>query len=98
MVSAGLVHQPSAEASLGTLREPLLAEAARITGGNLLKGPALPELGSNQATQHIELWPPMIVALLLLFLVDVGIRRWEHVQALWQRLRQVIQRYWPGRT
>lgn len=32
MVSAGLVHQPSAEASLGTLREPLLAEAARITG------------------------------------------------------------------
>lgn len=98
MVSAGLVHQPSAEASLGTLREPLLAEAARITGGSLLKGPALPELGSNQATQHIELWPPMIVALLLLFLVDVGIRRWEHVQALWQRLRQVIQRYWPGRT
>lgn len=84
MVSAGIVHNPSSEASLGTINETLLAEATRLTGGSLLTSPQLPRLSTSQAVQYVELWPPLVIALLLLFLVDVLIRRWEHVIGLWE--------------
>ena len=86
MVAAGLVHHPASEASLGTVNEKLLAEAAKLTGGQMLKAGELPDLGKEEATQFVELWPPLVVALLLLFLVDVGIRRWEHLTGLWEWL------------
>lgn len=84
MVSAGLVHNPSSEASLGTVNEPLLKEAARITGGKFMSDDKLPDLTTTKATQFIELWPHVIIALLLLFLADVAIRRWEHVEGIWE--------------
>jgi uncharacterized membrane protein len=82
MVSAGLVHQPASEASLGTVNDKLLAEATRITGGRLLKPGEVPELDAAEAAQFVELWPPLVIALLLLFLIDIGLRRWENVQGL----------------
>ena len=86
MVSAGLVHQFSSEASLGTVNERLISEAVKTTGGQLLATPKLPNMKLTQALQFTELWPPLVVALLILFLIDVGIRRWEHVTGLWERL------------
>ena len=82
MVSAGLVHQPASEASLGTVNDKLLADATRITGGRVLKPGEVPELDAAEAAQFVELWPPIVVALLLLFLADIVIRRWENVQGL----------------
>ena len=83
-VSAGLVHNLSSEASLGTVNEPLLKAATAVTGGQVLAASQVPALKAAPAMQFIELWPPLVVALLLLFLGDVAIRRWEHVQGLWE--------------
>lgn len=91
MVSSGLVHNPSSEASLGTVNEKLLREAADITGGSYLAD-APPNLATAKATQYIELWPPVIVALLLLFLVDTAIRRWEHVIGIWEKICDSLRR------
>jgi Ca-activated chloride channel family protein len=86
MVSAGLVHHPASEASLGTINESLLDETLRISGGQKLGAGQVPELKASKASQFTELWPPLMVALVLLFLVDIGIRRWEHVQGLWEAI------------
>jgi len=87
MVSAGLVHNPSSESSLGTVNEALLEEAVKITGGTVLKSGQVPDLSTTRAVQYVELWPPLVVALLLLFLLDTAIRRWEHVTGIWEILR-----------
>lgn len=87
MATTGLVHNPSSEASLGTINADLLREAVKITGGDYLDTSArLPKLETTRAVQHEELWPTLLVWLLLLFLLDTGIRRWEHVVGLWQLL------------
>lgn len=85
MVTTGLIHKPSSESSLGTVNETLLQEAAKITGGDYLgDSRRLPNLETTKAVQHEELWPQLLVLLLLIFLIDTGIRRWEHVVGLWQ--------------
>jgi len=86
MVSAGIVHNPSSEASLGTVNEALLTAATRITGGTMLKDGQIPDLSTTKAVQYIEMWPPIVCALVLLFLLDIAIRRWEHVQSIWEIL------------
>ena len=86
MVSAGLVHNPSSEASLGTTNDKLLGDAATLTHGQTLKPGAKLELAASQAMQFIELWPLLVTALLLLFMLDVAVRRWEHVVGIWQSL------------
>ena len=92
MVSAGLVHNPSSEVALGTVNEPLLREAAEATGGRILAGADLPEMAAARATEHIELWPRVVVALLLLFIADVIIRRWEHAQGLGEAAAALFSR------
>lgn len=87
MVSAGLVHNPGSEASLGTVNEALLEQATRLTGGRMLQPGQMPDLSQTRAVQYVELWPPLVMALLLLFLLDAGIRRWEHVQGIWEMIR-----------
>lgn len=85
MVTTGLIHNPSTESSLGTVNETLLKEAVRITGGDYLADSSrLPNLETTKAVQHEELWPPLLLALLFIFLIDTAIRRWEHVVGLWQ--------------
>lgn len=95
MVSAGLVHNPSSEASLGTVNESLLKEAVKVTGGEYLEDREMPDIRITQASEHVELWPPFIVALLFLFLVDVAVRRWEHVTGLFEEVRGLLSR--PGK-
>ncbi len=83
MVSAGLVHNPSSEASLGTVNETLLREITNLTGGEFLtENSSLPNLETTQATQHIELWPELVLLALLMFLLDTIIRRWEHASGI----------------
>lgn len=89
MVTTGMVHNPSSEASLGTVNEALLREAVKITGGDFLTdGGQLPRLETTKAIQHEELWPTLLLLLLAVFLIDTGIRRWEHVVGLWQLVPQ----------
>ncbi len=82
MVTAGLVNNPSAEASLGTVNEKLLREASALTGGSYLENNAKLDLGSAKARRFVELWPYLIMAMLLLFIADIAVRRWEHVTGL----------------
>ena len=58
-----------------------------ITGGSLLQDGQTPDLSTTRALQYVGLWPALILALLLLFLADIVIRRWEHVQGFWEMLR-----------
>ncbi len=52
----------------------------------MLKAGQVPELNTIKALQYIEMWPPLVIALLFLFLLDVAIRRWEHVQGIWEMI------------
>jgi hypothetical protein len=92
MVTAGLVNNPGGEASLGTVNEKLLHDVCKITGGSYLEGDAKLNLGGSRAKRYVELWPYLAVALLLLFLVDVAVRRWEHVVGIFE----VVSGWLPG--
>ena len=83
MVTAGLVHNPGGEISLGTVSENLLREICAMTGGSYLDKDAKLDLGSANARRYVELWPYLVMAMLLLFLVDIAVRRWEHVTGFW---------------
>ena len=87
MVSAGLVHNISAEAAAGRVNAPLLGKVASLTGGAVL-GPAdsLPPAGTGRS-RYMELSPFLLRLLLVMFLVDLAIRRWENVlgMAEWSR-------------
>ncbi len=82
MVTAGLVNNPSGEQSLGTVNEKLLREVCAVTGGSYLDSGTTLDLGSARARRYIELWPYVVMALLLVFLADVAVRRWEHVTGI----------------
>ncbi len=84
MVTAGLVHNPSGEVSLGSVNDNLLRDVAQMTGGSYLAQDKTLDLGKAKAKRYIELWPYLIMALLALFLIDVAVRRWEHVLGLWE--------------
>ncbi len=84
MVTAGLVHNPGSEASLGTVNEKLLREVCTIAGGKYLDADYKLDLGSAKASRYVELWPYLVMAMLLLFLVDIAVRRWEHVTGIWE--------------
>jgi hypothetical protein len=92
MVTAGIVNNPGGEASLGTVNEKLLRDVCQITGGTYLEGNAKLNLGGSSAKRYVELWPYLAIAALLLFLVDVCVRRWEHVVGL----AEVIGGWLPG--
>lgn len=87
MVSAGLVHQSSSEASLGTVNQNLLESVVKITGGQILSvEQGLPAQAAIRTQEHVELWPLLVKLLVVLWLVDVVIRRWEHVLGLFGRV------------
>lgn len=84
MVTTGLVHNPGGEISLGTVNEKLLRGACAMTGGTYLDGDAKFDLGGAKAKGYVELWPHLVVMMLLLFLADIAVRRWEHVTGIWE--------------
>jgi Ca-activated chloride channel homolog len=94
LVSTTFAHQQVPESSAGTTNDLLLAKLCATTNGRVLSSAELPDLQAYRATEHEELWPWIVLTLLLLFMVDTAIRRWEHVLAIaelarsqWSRLR-----------
>lgn len=83
MVSAGYVHNPSAEVATGQISEGTLREAAEITGGTFLDSPDqdLTLTGSN-VSRYVELRPLFLKLFLILLLADIAIRRWENLLGL----------------
>ena len=83
VVSAGLVHNISGETATGRVNRKLLREVCELTGGTLLdeSDTMLPPIRAGHS-HYVELAPMLLKLLLLLFLVDVAIRRWENVQGM----------------
>lgn len=83
-VTAGLVENASGEASTGRTDDTLLQEVVDSTGGTLLSpdAAALPTYARTGTSHYLELRPSLLIALLLLFLADVALRRWDNVLAI----------------
>ena len=92
MVSAGLVHNISAEAAAGRVNAPLLAKVASLTGGKVL-GPSdpLPPAGRGRA-RYVELAPLLLRLFIIAFLADLAIRRWENVLGMVEWARDLAKR------
>ena len=72
--SAGTGHP--AETRAGTLNLPLLRRLAEVTGGQLSPGFAdVLEEGVEMRLARIDSWPPLLWAALVLFGIDLAIRR-----------------------
>ncbi len=92
MVSSGYVHNPSSEAATGRVNDPLLKEAARLTGGTALKSPADKlQLRSARVERLLDLRPPILFALLFLLMADVAIRRWENVRGMVEQIGGILR-------
>ena len=88
MVSAGLVHNRSGETATGQVDSDVLNDVAKQTGGSVLAEDAaeLPSL-ERSYTHFVELTPWLLRMFLLVFLVDVAIRRWENVLGMFAFFR-----------
>ena len=81
VVSAGFVHRISGEAATGRVDRETLEAVCRRTGGRVLAADTSSLPGDLQGhAQFRELSPLLLKLLLILFLVDLLIRRWENVQ------------------
>jgi len=89
MVSAGLVHNTSSEAAAGRVNLGLFERVAAATGGSVLAGEDQP-LARRPAghSRFLELDPLVLKLLLLLFLIDVLIRRWENARGMLELARE----------
>ncbi len=89
IVSAGHVYNPSSEVATGQVDEALLREVCAITGGTYLDSPGaeLPLTGSDVSSFR-QLWPFLLFLFLIIFLLDLIVRRWENVLGV---LEQVLR-------
>ncbi len=80
IVSAGLVHNISREAAVGSVDRAFLRDVTEATGGRILAAasPEVPIVHRGHE-RFIDLYPLLIKLLLLLFLVDLAIRRWDNI-------------------
>ncbi len=80
MVSAGLVYDVSGETASARVDDELLQRVTKASGGSVVPDDTT-ELGSARTAKarFVDLTPWFLVLFLLLFLVDIGIRRWENV-------------------
>ncbi|MFK5920689.1 MAG: VWA domain-containing protein [Verrucomicrobiota bacterium] len=87
MVSAGYVHNPSAEVATGQVDADLLREVCEITGGQYLESADdLLEFKGSDVARYVELLPWLVKIFIALLLVDIVIRRWENVQGIGAQL------------
>jgi len=88
LVSAGLVRHPSSESATGRIHTALLETVTRRTGGALV-APGAPRLPARarRARTHLADGRPLLLQLLILtFLADLLLRRWEQVAAIRETL------------
>ena len=83
-----MVHNISGEAANGRVNLALLERVCRLTGGRVLAS-GEERLSSPAAAESVfvELAPLLLRVALVLFLVDVAIRRWENIQGMVAMLR-----------
>ena len=80
MVSAGLVHNRSSETATGQVDNLTLDQVCKQTGGMVLDPNAIELPALRRSYSHfVELTPWLLRLFLLVFLIDVSIRRWENV-------------------
>ena len=88
-VSGGLVRNPSGEAATGRTNAALLERACGLTGGQLLAPDAarLPTVRASRS--HVVDQTPVLLALMLvLFVADVALRRWDNVLGFVETVRE----------
>lgn len=92
MASAGIVSNVSGEMASGRVDEPLLKRVCETTGGKVLAADdiALPPL-AREHVQYRELAPLLLRIILLLFLADIAIRRWENILGLWETRPRAVR-------
>ena len=90
-VSAGLVHNVSGEAAAGRVDLGLMEKVSRLTGGTVLRPSGgedrLPPAAAGRG-RYVELAPAFVKLLLLLFVADLAIRRWENVLGMLELVRR----------
>ena len=84
LVSAGLVYNVSSETASARVDEDRLGQVTRTTGGAML-GDTATALAAMEAShaRYVDLTPWILILLLLLFLADIAIRRWENVLGIY---------------
>ena len=93
MVSAGLVRNVSGETATGRIDRALLERVAQITEGRLLsESVGAIELAGEAAARLISLRPALLITLLLLFMGDLALRRWENVLGMGEIARSGVDR------
>ncbi len=93
MVSAGMVRNISGEAATGQINHALLQDITRMTDGHMLTPNVNSlELAGAAQSQLVELRPALLMLLLLFFLADLILRRWENVLGMIEVVRSLIQR------
>lgn len=93
MVSAGIVQNISGEAATGRVNRSLFDSVSKMTGGVVIDA-AKGELPVDERLGHakfVELGPYLLRMLLLLFLVDVAIRRWENLVGMVEFAKKVAK-------
>ncbi len=93
MISTGLVHRVSGESAIGNVNKTLLQRASAATGGKLLSSEdnnQLPARTSNQ-TIYQDLTPYILLLAVLVFLIDLVLRRWENVLGVVEGVQNVYQ-------
>ncbi len=80
LVSAGFVFSPSNEAATGQVDRETLQRVCDVSGGRLLDAATPTTFPGGVAHSHyVEMKRPLLILLLLLFMADIVIRRWEHL-------------------
>jgi uncharacterized membrane protein len=84
IVSAGLVENVSGESATGRVQSSLLETVATLTGGSVVPpdAKALPRYERVGHARYVELRSLILKLLVLLFMIDVVIRRWEVVRSM----------------
>ena len=86
LVSAGLVHNPGAEVASGRVDRDGLTRIANAGGGHALSPTDSLPLPPPAAAAPRDLRPWFLIALVLVLLIDLILRRWENVLGVWERL------------
>jgi len=99
VATAGLVHVPSRESATGVANRDALGKVAASGGGELLAaGAAMPRLQAGRiGERRFNLQPLLLTLLILAFMADLLLRRWEHVLGLGDQVAAAFGRKGEGK-
>ncbi|MEM1441842.1 MAG: VWA domain-containing protein [Verrucomicrobiota bacterium] len=93
IVSAGHVHNPSTEVATGQVDEATLRRACEISGGTFLEDSKEKlELEGRNVSRHEELWPWILMLFIIVFLLDLLVRRWENALGIADQTGRLFSR------